>query len=40
MKEDLRIEPKYIVATSWRCGTCFVSKDLYFWSKDACIRLT
>jgi hypothetical protein len=37
--EDLRIEPKLqVVTTSWRCGICFVGKDLLcFWFDDACM---
>jgi len=40
--EDLRIEPKLqVITTSWRCGICFVGKDLLcFWSKNACMKLT
>jgi hypothetical protein len=39
--EDLRIEPKLHVVTTWRCGISFVGKDLLcFWSEDACMRLT
>jgi hypothetical protein len=40
--EDLRIEPKLqILTTSWRCGICFVDKNLlYFCFENACMRLT
>ncbi len=40
--EDLRIEPKLQVITiSWRCGICFVGKDLLcFWFENACMKLT
>ncbi len=40
--EDLRIEPKLqVVTTSWRCGFCFVDKNLLcFWFLNVCMRLT
>jgi hypothetical protein len=33
--EDLMIDQNYIVTTSWRWDTCFVSKNL--WFDGACI---
>jgi hypothetical protein len=39
--EDLNIEPKLqVITTFWRCGICFVGKNLLcFWFDDACMKL-
>jgi len=40
--EELGIEPKlHVITISWRCGICFVGKNLLcFWFENVCMKLT